>query len=144
MSIDSLAVERLIALGRRQGFVTTDQIDHELPVELLTEVEIAEIVERLERAGIPVELDEAVAVPRAGSDGLRLDAPTLLPDEPPRPPRDVSGSRHPVSPGPRADRNAATGSPTASPSMSSRILLLIAAALAAILVVGIPVMLLAD
>lgn len=89
MAIDPQAVDRLIALGRRQGFVTTGQIDREMPVDRMSEVEIAEIVDRLERAGVPVELDEALTMP--GGDGAQaLPSPPLtvlhLPEDPPADP----------------------------------------------------------
>jgi hypothetical protein len=99
MPVDPSAVDRLLALGRRQGFVTTSQIDRELPVDRLSEAEIAEIVDRLERAGVPVELDEGLSTERPDSppdsrDGppvIRLrndDGPNLSPP-PPRPHRRV-------------------------------------------------------
>jgi Sigma-70 factor, region 1.1 len=87
MAIDPQAIDRLIALGRRQGFVTTGQIDLEMPVDRMSEVEIAEIVDRLERAGVSVELDEALTMPggRNGAQATPSRPLTVLhlPEDPP-------------------------------------------------------------
>ncbi|HEV7371626.1 RNA polymerase sigma factor region1.1 domain-containing protein [Arenibaculum sp.] len=106
MPVDPSAVDRLLALGRRQGFVTTAQIDRELPVDELTEVEIAEIVDRLERAGIPVELDEGVSTERPGGPADGPDGPPVIRL------REDDGGRKPPPPRPARPADSGPGRPS--------------------------------
>ena len=56
-------LERLIALGRDRGHLTTQDLVGALPVETMAPDEIALVVVHLEEAGGPVELDEALLAP---------------------------------------------------------------------------------
>ncbi len=80
MADESPALDRLLELGRRQGFVTVDQITQTLPIGSMSEVEIARAVERLEAAGIQVEIDDEW-VDRKRRPDETLDIPNLRADE---------------------------------------------------------------
>ena len=58
MANEDAAFRRLIDLGRERGFVTLDQVSAELPVDDMSQTELAETLDRLERAGVSVEVDE--------------------------------------------------------------------------------------
>lgn len=144
MAIDPQAVERLVALGRRQGFVTTGQIDREMPVDRMSEVEIAEIVDRLERAGVPVELDEGLTMPGDGTRDRPSPSVTVLhlPEEPPArmparpagkaaPAAGPPGSPRPASEGGEGGKAFGRGSPYVFPIIVAAALLMLAVVLLA-------------
>jgi hypothetical protein len=58
MATEEAAFRRLVDLGRERGFVTLDQVSAELPVDDMSQTELAETLDRLERAGVSVEVDE--------------------------------------------------------------------------------------
>lgn len=64
MAIDESALRRLIEHGRRRGRVTTEDLHLALPIPTMDATEIAAVVERLEDAGLDVELDERFSVGR--------------------------------------------------------------------------------
>ena len=68
MLADDPAVERLVALGRRRGYVTFDDLRQALPIATMSEAAIAQAVSRLEQAGIIIEVDEELVEP-AHHDG---------------------------------------------------------------------------
>ena len=57
-ALDRNTLDRLIALGRRQGQLTTEDLRASLPIESMSAEEIALIVVHLEESGIAVELEE--------------------------------------------------------------------------------------
>ncbi len=73
MTIDDATLQRLIDKGRRNGNrLGIEQLGQDVPVETMTPEEVAALVERLETAGVDVELtDERLKRPRAGSDYQR-------------------------------------------------------------------------
>jgi len=71
--VDEEKLRRLVQTGRERGIVTIGDLRAALPVELMTPAEIAEAVERLEDAGVPVELEGWLSRP---APGRAADAPT--------------------------------------------------------------------
>lgn len=63
MAINEAAYQRLEAHGRRDGRITVEEMGREMPIEEMDPVEIAEVVDRLERAGIDVDVDAALLKP---------------------------------------------------------------------------------
>lgn len=102
MAINEAAYQRLEAHGRCDGRITVEEMGRELPVEEMDPVEIAEVVDRLERAGIDVDVDPALLKPhpdrsRTGGDAGVVDiahpaAPAVsAPGVRPSRPADVAG-----------------------------------------------------
>ncbi|MBB3021727.1 hypothetical protein FHR70_004833 [Microvirga lupini] len=63
-ALDSNTLDRLIALGRQQGQLTTLDLETNLPIYSMSAEEIALIVVHIEEAGIPVELEDSLASPQ--------------------------------------------------------------------------------
>ncbi|MBF9197800.1 RNA polymerase sigma factor region1.1 domain-containing protein [Microvirga terrestris] len=63
-ALDSNTLDRLIALGRQQGQLTTLDLETNLPIHSMSAEDIALIVVHLEEAGIPVELEDSLMVPQ--------------------------------------------------------------------------------
>jgi hypothetical protein len=61
--ISTMAFNRLMQLGRQHGSLKIDDIRQALPVDAMTVEEIAEVVVRLEEAGISVEVDAGLLIP---------------------------------------------------------------------------------
>jgi hypothetical protein len=61
--IEERTVQELIALGRPTGRLTSEQLKRALSVESMSIDELAEVVLRLEGAGIDVDLDPALLEP---------------------------------------------------------------------------------
>ena len=64
-ALDSNTLDRLIALGRQQGQLTTLDLETNLPIHSMSAEDIALIVVHLEESGIPVELDESLMAPNS-------------------------------------------------------------------------------
>jgi hypothetical protein len=62
-ALDSNTLDRLIALGRQQGQLTTLDLETNLPIHSMSAEDIALIVVHLEDAGIPVELEDSLMAP---------------------------------------------------------------------------------
>jgi hypothetical protein len=62
-ALDSNTLDRLIALGRQQGQLTTLDLETNLPIHSMSAEDIALIVVHLEEAGIPVELEDSLMAP---------------------------------------------------------------------------------
>jgi hypothetical protein len=103
-AVDQDTLARLLAHGRAQGHLTTEDLRRALPVDGMQAEDIALVVAHLEDEGVPVELDETLApggpahdaAPPRGIDlaAPRKDAP------PPAPPLRAasSGTGAPVPP----------------------------------------------
>jgi hypothetical protein len=63
-ALDSNTLDRLIALGRQQGQLTTLDLETNLPIHSMSAEDIALIVVHLEESGIPVELDDSLMAPQ--------------------------------------------------------------------------------
>jgi hypothetical protein len=59
-AIDRNSLERLVALGRKKGGLTNQDLAEALPVNDMSAEDIALVVVHLEESGIPVELDESL------------------------------------------------------------------------------------
>ena len=59
----SKAFDSLVQAGKPVGSLRISDLGRVLPVETMTVDEITEVVARLERAGIPVEIDAELEVP---------------------------------------------------------------------------------
>jgi MFS superfamily sulfate permease-like transporter len=77
--IATTAVDRLIQLGRRQGGLEIEDIRQALPIDTMTIEELADVVARLEEAGISVEIDAALLTPRHQKMALPKVKPTPEP-----------------------------------------------------------------
>ena len=63
MVIDSDTPARLVALGRRKGHLTNQDLEAALPVATMSPEDIALVVVHLEEAGVLVDLDETLLAP---------------------------------------------------------------------------------
>jgi Sigma-70 factor, region 1.1 len=59
-ALDSSTLDRLIALGRKQGHLTNRDLESNLPIASMGAEEIALIVVHLEESGVPVELEDSL------------------------------------------------------------------------------------
>ena len=80
-ALDSTIMDRLAALGRKQGHLTNPDLPANLPVDAMSAEEIALIVVHLEEAGIPVELDDSPYAPnpKAGPAPVKSCGDNSLP-----------------------------------------------------------------
>lgn len=62
--ISTTLVDRLIETGRQQGGLEVNDIRRALPVDTMSAEELAEVLARVEEAGISVEIDSALLTPR--------------------------------------------------------------------------------
>jgi hypothetical protein len=77
--ISTTAVDRLMQLGRRRGGLEIDDIRHALPIDTMTIEELADVVARLEEAGISVEIDAGLLTPHHRKTALPEVKPTPEP-----------------------------------------------------------------
>jgi len=59
-AIDKTSIDRLVALGRKSGRLTTENLRDVLSIETMSADDIALVVVHLEDAGIPVELEDSL------------------------------------------------------------------------------------
>ena len=57
LSANSIAIQRLVALGRSHGAITAQDLKSVLPIEDMTEDQLVGVISLLEDAGVPVEID---------------------------------------------------------------------------------------
>jgi hypothetical protein len=107
MATEEAAFRRLVDLGRERGFVTLDQVSAELPIDEMSQTELAETLDRLERAGVTVEVDEELTrgrpLPVADTPDFRL----------PEPPEDDRDRVVPLRPASRSESGQRQGRPVA-------------------------------
>lgn len=81
MATHDAAVQRLIEQGRRTGRLTTEDLSRALPIQSMSAAEIAGVVDRLDAAGIDVDVDERLTGgrprPQRGAAGSPL--PSTIP-----------------------------------------------------------------
>lgn len=82
---DKGALERLEALGRRRGHLTTGDLEGELPVSGMTPEDIALVIVHLEERGIPVEVDPELLTGERRPTAASPEPGLLLPDPAPGP-----------------------------------------------------------
>lgn len=73
--ISTTAIDRLMQLGRRRGGLEIDDIRQALPVDTMTVEELADVVARLEEAGISVEIDTGLLTPHHRKTALQEVTP---------------------------------------------------------------------
>jgi hypothetical protein len=84
MATKEAAFHRLVEMGREQGFVTLDQVNATLPIDSMSQTELAQTLDRLERSGVSVEVDEELTRrPRVYDGDEETNVPDLLSPEPP-------------------------------------------------------------
>ena len=76
--IDSDTLARLVALGRRKGHLTNQDLEEALPVDTMSPDDIALVVVHLEEAGVSVELEESLLVPAAPSAPMHSKPADIL------------------------------------------------------------------
>ncbi len=77
MPVEESALRRLSDIGRREGRVTVEALARELPIDRMAPEEIAAVIERLEAAGVEVDVSD----------------PSLLRDRAPRAARVYEGEK---------------------------------------------------
>ena len=104
MATNDTAFRRLVEMGREKGSVTLDQVSAVLPVNSMSQRELAETLDRLEQSGVSVEVDEELTHRPRGAAGNGVDEMQdfRLPD----PPDDDGARVVPLRP----RQQAATGS----------------------------------
>jgi hypothetical protein len=84
MATEEAAFRRLVEMGREKGFVTLDQVNATLPVDSMSQIELAQTLDRLERAGVSVEMDEELTRrPRVYDSDEAAEVPEYRLPEPP-------------------------------------------------------------
>jgi hypothetical protein len=84
MATKEAAFHRLVEMGREQGFVTLDQVNATLPIDSMSQIELAQTLDRLERSGVSVEVDEELTRRPRVYDGDEADeVPDFQLPEPP-------------------------------------------------------------
>ena len=84
MATKEAAFHRLVEMGREQGFVTLDQVNATLPIDSMSQTELAQTLDRLERSGVSVEVDEELTRrPRVYDGDEADDVPDFRLPEPP-------------------------------------------------------------
>jgi hypothetical protein len=84
MASNEAAFRRLVEMGREHGSVTLDQVNAVLPVDSMSQTELAQTLDRLERAGVSVEVDEELTRRPRVYDGDEADeVPDFRLPEPP-------------------------------------------------------------
>lgn len=80
MAINESAVRRLVDIGRQHhGHLTLDAIKDVLPVQAMSEAQIAEAIDQLERAGIEVDVDPRLLRRPPGGAPVHPTAPARSP-----------------------------------------------------------------
>jgi hypothetical protein len=78
-ALDSNTLDRLIALGRQQGQLTTRDLETNLPIQSMSAEDIALIVVHLEETGIPVELDDSLMAPHPKPNAAPARSAEIIP-----------------------------------------------------------------
>lgn len=76
MLVDQVTVENLIQVARRRGRISIDDLRHAFPIDAMDAGDIANIIVRLEDAGISVDIDPTLLSPK--------HHPPMTPPQPPR------------------------------------------------------------
>ncbi|MGO4526932.1 RNA polymerase sigma factor region1.1 domain-containing protein [Microvirga sp. 2MCAF35] len=78
-ALDSNTLDRLIALGRKQGHLTNRDLEDNLPIASMSAEDIALIVAQLEETGVPVELDDSLVSPNAKPGPAPVRSAEIIP-----------------------------------------------------------------
>jgi hypothetical protein len=115
MATEEAAFRRLVEMGREKGFVTLDQVNAALPIDSMSQTELAQTLDRLERSGVSVEVDEELTRrPRVyDSEGAAETPDFRLPE----PPDDDENRIVPIRPKAPSEGGARQGQPVTMTSM---------------------------
>jgi hypothetical protein len=78
-ALDSNTLDRLIALGRQQGQLTTLDLETNLPIHAMSAEDIALIVVQIEESGVPVELDDSLMAPHPKPNAAPARSAEIIP-----------------------------------------------------------------
>jgi len=78
-AVDNTIMDRLLLLGRKQGHLTNQDLQANLPVDAMSAEEIALVVVHLEEAGVPVELDDGMAASNPKIDPEPVRTAEIIP-----------------------------------------------------------------
>ncbi|QRM31268.1 RNA polymerase sigma factor region1.1 domain-containing protein [Microvirga sp. VF16] len=78
-ALDSNTLDRLVALGRKQGHLTNQDLEANLPIASMSAEEIALVVVHLEETGVPVELDDRLVSPNAKASPTPVKSAEIIP-----------------------------------------------------------------
>jgi hypothetical protein len=78
-ALDSNTLDRLISLGRKQGHLTNQDLEANLPIASMSAEEIALIVVHLEETGVPVELEDSLISPNAKPNPAPAKSAEIIP-----------------------------------------------------------------
>jgi RNA polymerase primary sigma factor len=74
-------MDRLLALGKRKKFLSLDELNQEIPANMMSADDLEDVLERLEGANIPVAETDAALLERATSMALDEEEEELEEDE---------------------------------------------------------------
>src|SRR5438046_5487385 len=74
-------MDRLLAIGKRKKFLSLDELNREIPENMMSADDLEDVLERLEGANIPVAETDATLLERASSMALDEDEEELEEDE---------------------------------------------------------------
>jgi RNA polymerase primary sigma factor len=74
-------MDRLLALGKRKKFLSLDELNREIPENMMSADDLEDVLERLEGANIPVAETDAALLERASSMALDEDEEELEDDD---------------------------------------------------------------
>ena len=74
-------MDRLLALGKRKKFLSLDELNQEIPANMMSADDLEDVLERLEGANIPVAETDAALLERASSMALDEEEEDLDEDE---------------------------------------------------------------
>ena len=86
-------MDRLLAIGKRKKFLSLDELNQEIPANMMSADDLEDVLERLEGANIPVSETETTLLDGAASLALDDEDEELDEDEPRRLRLRVPGSR---------------------------------------------------
>jgi hypothetical protein len=78
-ALDRNTLDRLVALGLKQGHLTTEDLRDSLPIESMSAEEIALIVVHLEESGVPVELEDSLLSPNPKPRAPEMKGAEIIP-----------------------------------------------------------------
>lgn len=141
MAIDDEAVRTLQIIGLRQGRLTAEDLKQVLPVDAMSAERIAQVILRLQDAGIDVEVDEDLLSPRhpPRPNGPMAGEAVILPADrqapAPTPPLTPRGAAEP-KPSPPEPPAQGGGQRASRAVMTAIILVVIVLAVIAALIAG--------
>ena len=74
-------MDRLLALGKRKKFLSLDELNQEIPANMMSADDLEDVLERLEGANIPVAENDASLLERATTLALDEEEEELDEDE---------------------------------------------------------------